>query len=146
MSTNISMGGLMQQAQTKSNPIQDLRVIVNDLTAQLKWYENKYPESDTTKRRELIYNLTEILRRLEQAEPLEVWQHIHRKLTEAKDQKFDGDVAVVYFPLKSTIPDPNGVNQVIIDGCGFNFDNLYQYSYLGMLGKAFISSEMGGDI
>jgi hypothetical protein len=43
MNTNISMGALMQNAQAKTNPIQELRAIVNDLTVQLRWYEAKVP-------------------------------------------------------------------------------------------------------
>jgi hypothetical protein len=104
----------------------------------------KYHDSDTTKRRELIYRLSEVLRSLEQAEPLEVWQIIRKKLTEAKDQKFDGDIAAIYLPLKPSIPEPSIVNMVLIDGCGFDFDNPIEYNYLGIAGTTFVASEMEG--
>jgi hypothetical protein len=57
-----------------------------------------------------------------------VWGRIWQKLMEAKDQHQNADIALVYFPLKPTLPEYHESTQIVIDLCGYNLDP-YAYDY-----------------
>lgn len=127
------IGEKMQSAITEKkgvdNPIGKLRKIITQMESDLNWYRANYPESNTAKKAELITQLDNICTTLEQCEPIDVWRVIWDKLNLARLHEFNGDLALVYFPLKPNLPDYATAKQVIIDLCGFNFSNPRDYEY-----------------
>ena len=59
----ISAFDVLQQQVT--SPVQQLRKEIDLMRSELSWYEKKYPESDTTKRRERLMRLEVICKSLE---------------------------------------------------------------------------------
>lgn len=131
--TNI--GARIQSAiksrQGINNPIGRFRAIVEQMDADLIQYKRKYPDSTTSinKRTDLINELDEICRTLEQYEPIDVWRMIWDKLNLARLCDFDGDIALVYFPLKPNLPDYSEAKQIVIDLCGYDLKNPRDYEY-----------------
>ena len=71
---------------------------------------------------------------------LTLCRFIDEKLAEAKREDFDGDVAVVYIPLKAMLPDEYWqVRTIVIDACGYNLAP-YAYKLLGECGQGFFTS------
>ena len=64
----ISAFDVLQQQVT--SPVQQLRKEIDLMRSELSWYEKKYPESDTTKRRERLMRLEVICKSLESCEPI----------------------------------------------------------------------------
>ena len=129
-----SMGALMHESIAKrngiDNPTGELSAIVEQMTSDLKWYREKYPNANTTKKEELIIKLESIKDTLLMLEPLGAWAEIWRKLDEALLQNEDRDVALVYFPLKASLPpDWEDVKQIVVDLCGYNFTDPMAYDY-----------------
>ena len=130
----MSIGASMQESIAKrdgiDNPIGELSAIVEQMNVDLKWYREKYPNANTSKKAELIQKLESIKDTLLLLEPLGVWRELWRKLDEARLQNEDRDVALVYFPLKSSLPpDWADVKQIVIDLCGYNFPDPMDYDY-----------------
>lgn len=114
-----------------STPVQQLRKVVDTMRSGLVWYEGKYPNSDTTKRRDLLKQLELICQSLEACEPISLMPIIREKLTEAKKHKFDPDCACVWIPLAPVVGDLLHARPAIIDLVGWDISTPYDYNYVG---------------
>jgi hypothetical protein len=125
------MQSAIKNRQGADNPIGQLRLIVDQMDVNLVQYKRKYPDSITSinKRADLINALDEICRALEQCEPIDIWRLIWDKLNHARHHEFNGDMALVYFPLKPDLPDYATAKQIVIDLCGYSFENPRGYEY-----------------
>ena len=133
MSTNI--GQLMEAASILSegmaSPVSKLREEVDLMRSELAWYESKYPEADTSKRRARLQRLELICRSLEGCEPVSLMPIIRDKLTEANRDKFYPDCACVWIPLKPNVPDLLHARPAIVDLIGWEIHTPYDYNYVG---------------
>ena len=133
MSTNI--GEMMAAATTLSegveSPVQQLREEVDLMRAELAWYESKYPEADTSKRRARLQRLEFICRSLEGCEPVSLIKVINGKLSEAYREKFDPDCACVWLPLTPNVPDLLHARPAIIDLVGWEIHTAHDYALVG---------------
>lgn len=63
------LGSLMTASQILqegvNSPVQQLRKEIDLMRSELTWYESKYPEGDTTKRRERLHRLEIICQSIE---------------------------------------------------------------------------------
>ena len=88
----------------------------------------------------MIGELDAVCQELEGLRNLTLCRFLDEKLAEAKREDFDGDVAVVYIPLKAMLPDEYWqVRVIVIDACGYNLAP-YAYKLLGECGKGFFTS------
>ena len=144
---NTSIGQLMEAASILSegveSPVQQLREEIDLMRSELVWYENKYPEVDTSKRRARLQRLDMICRSLEGCEPISLMPIIRDKLSEAKRDKFDPDCAAVWLPLKPNVPDLLHARPAIIDLVGWEIHSIRDYDLVG-IGNAggFICSQL----
>lgn len=141
----MNIGQQMQQAlnPATNNPTAELRAIVARMQSDLKWYKEHHPDADTRKREDLIYQLNSVCRQLESYGALDAWSLIWKKLGEAKDQHQNADIALVYFPLKPTLPEYHESKQIVIDLCGYNLDP-YAYDYCrGKFHTSWINEQEG---
>ena len=133
---NTSIGQLMEAASILSegveSPVQQLREEIDLMRSELAWYESKYHEVDTSKRRARLQRLDMICRSLEGCEPVSLMPIIRDKLTEAKREKFDPDCAAVWLPLKPNVPDLLHARPAIIDLVGWDIRTAYDYNYVGL--------------
>lgn len=126
------------------HPVQNLRSIIDQMRHDLQWYQSKYPEAKTEKKQQLIIQLDAICRSLEECEPIDVWRTIWGKLGEARRDKYNGDVALCYFPLKPVIPEYSESKQIVVDLCGYNL-NPYEYDYCrGKYFTSWVNDQEGG--
>lgn len=123
-----TMESTIQEMNGVRYPVQRLRGIITGMVADLNWYQSKYPEKNTERRRQLIKDLDSVCRTLEACEPVEVWRMIWEKLGEARKEKYNGDIALVYFPLKPELPRYYEARQIVVDLCGYNL-NPVEYDY-----------------
>ncbi|OAV72559.1 hypothetical protein Barb6_01002 [Bacteroidales bacterium Barb6] len=134
------LGNIIAAAQTLSdgvdNPVQELRAFIAQEQSNLRWLQQNRPEVNSEKKWKDIVKLDAIYRALEAYEPLEIWRTIWEKMGEAKRDKYNGDIALVYFPLKPYLPPYHEARQIVIDLCGYNL-NPYAYDYCK--GKYFTS-------
>lgn len=114
-----------------NSPVQQLRKIVDTMRSSLVWYEKKYPDSDTSKRRELLQQLEIVCQSLEACEPISLMKTIHTKLAEAKKHKFDPDCACVWLPLSPVVSDILYARPAIIDLVGWDISSPYDYDHVG---------------
>ena len=143
----MNIGKKMQAASAMqegvNNPVALLRKLIDGMRSNLCYYEKMNLNANTAKRREFIMQLELICQSFEQSGPLDVWTSIWEKLKEAKRDPFDGDIALVYFPLKSTLPRYSESKQVVIDACGYNLEP-YAYDYCrGKFFTSWINGEEG---
>lgn len=125
-----------------NSPVQQLRKIVDTMRSGLVWYEKKSPNSDTSKRRELLQQLEIICQSLEACEPIFLMKTIRTKLAEAKKHKFDPDCACVWLPLAPIVGDMIHARPAIIDLVGWDISSPYDYDHVGELnGGGFICSD-----
>ena len=122
------------------NPVGLLRAEINAMKNGLKWYEKNYPNTDTTKKSELINRLNSICESLEACEPISVMRTISSKLSEAAKHKFRPDCACVWIPLTPNVPDIHYAKPAIIDLVGWNILTQYDYNHVGMCNGTFITS------
>lgn len=115
-----------------NSPVQQLRIEIDLMRSELIWYENKYPDVDTTKRRERLIRLDAIYRALEECEPIDLMRIIRVKLAEAKKHKFAPDCACVWLPLSPSVGDLLYARPAIIDLVGWNIKTPYDYNYVGL--------------
>lgn len=131
----MNIGKLMQAAitlsQASESPVQKLRAITSDMLANLKWYETKHPEADTSKRRDLIAKLDVICRKLEECEPIDLMRIIRQKLMEAKKDQFRPDTAVIIIPLTPDFPGIYDCNPAFIDLTGWEMSSERDYDLIG---------------
>ena len=131
-----NIGEMMAAATTLSegmaSPVSQLREEVDLMRAELAWYESKYPEADTSKRRARLQRLEFICRSLEGCEPVSLIKVINGKLSEAYREKFDPDCAAVWLPLKPNVPDLLHARPAIIDLVGWDIRTAYDYNYAGL--------------
>lgn len=132
-----NIGQLMQASeilqQGIDNPVPRLRSLVDDMRSRLKWYNDKYPEIDTSKRWQLIQELELICMTLEKYEPIELMKTIRRGLDDAARNSLNPDCAEIWVPLKSDV-DIRNINKLkiaVIDLVGFDFDSPYLYDLIG---------------
>lgn len=142
----MGIGEQMQNRLTRSiegDAIQRLRSLIGEDRKKLVWLSKNKPELDLTTKVEHLNEFDTICRELEGFRPLEPWRLIWEKLGEAVKDGFDGDLAVVYFPLKANMPEYYyDTKQVIIDLAGYNLWNPRDYSQTGRLGKLYLASEV----
>lgn len=126
-----------------NNPVQQLRSIIDTMRSGLTWYEKKYPDSDTSKRRDLLQQLETICRSMEACEPISLMPIIREKLSEAKKHKFNPDCACVWIPLSPVVSDLLHARPAIIDLVGWDIHTEYDYKYVGAAnaGGTFICSD-----
>lgn len=134
----------MQQAYAMRsrayNPVGQLRAIVERMIGELKQAEEKAPLANHSRRWALIGELDAICQALESLRSLTLCRFLDEKLAEAKRERFDGDVAVVYIPLKGELPDEYWqLRVIVIDACGYNMEP-YAYQQLGTCGRRFFTS------
>ena len=72
------------------SPVQQLRKEIDLMRSELLWYERKYKDSDTTKRRERLQRLEVICKSLESCEPVSLMPLIREKLNEARRRRGQG--------------------------------------------------------
>jgi inorganic triphosphatase YgiF len=129
------LGSLMTASQILqegvNSPVQQLRKIVDTMRSGLVWYEKKYPDSDTSKRRELLQQLEIVCQSLEACEPISLMKTIRTKLAEAKKHKFDPDCACVWIPLAPVVGDILHARPAIIDLVGWYISSPYDYDHVG---------------
>lgn len=123
------MQSAIEEKKSVDNPIGKLRKIITQMESDLEWYRVKFPESNAAKKADLINQLDNICKTLEQYEPIDVWRMIWDKLNLARLCDFDGDIALVYFPLKPNLPDYSEAKQIVIDLCGYDLKNPRDYEY-----------------
>ena len=138
------LGLQMQRAEEMRsrayNPVGRLRAIVERMISELKQAEAKAPLANFSRRWALIEELDAVCHELEGLRNLALCHFLDKKLAEAKREAFDGDVAVVYIPLKAELPDEYWeVRAIVIDACGYNLEP-YAYKLLGECGKGFFTS------
>ena len=126
----ISAFDVLQQQVT--SPVQQLRKEIDLMRSELSWYEMKYPESDTTKRRERLMRLEVICKSLESCEPISLMPLIRDKLNEARRHKFTPDCACVWLPLSPCVADLLHAKPAVIDLIGWDISTPYDYSYVGL--------------
>ena len=114
-----------------NSPVQQLRKIVDTMRSGLVWYEKKYPNSDTSKRRELLQQLEIVCQSMEACEPISLMKTIRTKLMEAKKHKFDPDCACVWIPLVPVVGDILHARPAIIDLVGWKISSPYDYDHVG---------------
>ena len=125
---------------SSATPPGRLRAIVERMIGELKQAEEKAPLANHSRRWALIGELDEICQDLEGLRNLALCRFLDEKLAEAKRELFDGDVAVVYIPLKGELPDEYWqVRVIVIDACGYNLAP-YAYQLLGKCGQEFFTS------
>lgn len=129
----------MNAGDEVENPVMQLRSLIEHNRSKLRWLAVNKPDIDLSAKKEYLSKLDAICRRLEAQPPIEPWQIIWEKLGEAKREKFNGDLAVIYFPLKPQLPVYQDSRQVVIDLCGYNL-NPYEYTFTGMLCRQFFTS------
>ena len=138
-----SIGNIIDEAMNAGNEMDDpvvmLRNLIEEDRSKLCWLARNKPEIDLSAKREHLVKLDAICRKLEAQPPIEPWRIIWDKLGEAKREKINGDLALVYFPLKPQLPDYYQTKQVVIDLCGYNLDPR-EYSLTGFFGKQFYTS------
>ena len=122
MGKKTNLGLQMQQAHAMRsrayNPVGRLRAIIEGM----------------------IGELNAVCQELEGLRNLTLCRFIDEKLAEAKREDFDGDVAVVYIPLKAMLPDEYWqVRTIVVDACGYNLAP-YAYKLLGECGQGFFTS------
>ena len=129
------LGSLMTASQILqegvNSPVQQLRKIVDTMRSGLVWYEKKYPDSDTSKRRELLQQLEIVCQSLEACEPISLMKTIRTKLAEAKKHKFDPDCACIWLPLSPVVGDILHARPAIIDLVGWDISSPYDYDHVG---------------
>lgn len=137
-----NIGQLMQASailqQGINNPVARLRTIVDDMRNKLKYYNGKHPETDTSKRWQLLQELELICQTLEKCEPISLMPIINKQLQDAYRDDFHPDVAVIILPLKSYVQDLLHCRPAYIDLVGFGVDNPREFDYLGMLNGQYI--------
>ena len=126
----ISAFDVLQQQVT--SPVQQLRKEIDLMRSELSWYEKKYPESDTTKRRERLLRLEVICKSLESCEPISLMPLIREKLNEARRHKFYPDSACVCLPLSPCVADLLHAKPAVIDLIGWDISTPYDYNYVGL--------------
>ena len=144
MGKKTNLGLQMQRADEMRsrayNPVGQLRAIIERMISELKQAEEKVPLANYSRRWALIGELDAVCQELEGLRNLTLCRFLDEKLAEAKREDFDGDVAVVYIPLKAMLPDEYWlVRTIVIDACGYNLAP-YAYKLLGECGKGFFTS------
>ena len=136
-----NIGKTMERALNKNadNPIVLLRNLIEKDRNQLQWLSEHRPEVDLSAKHEHLERLDSICRILEIWPPIEPWITIWQKLGEAKREGFNGDLALLYFPLKAILPPYHESRQVVIDLCGYDLDPRV-YSLTGYFGRQFFTS------
>lgn len=114
------------------SPVQQLRKEIDLMRSTLTWYESKYPDVDTSKRREQLSRLDVICRSLEDCEPVYVMKTIREKLAEAVKHKFNPDCVCIWLPLSHSTGDILHARPAIIDLVGWNIKSPYDYNYVGL--------------
>lgn len=114
-----------------NSPVQQLRKEIDFMRSALTWYESKYPDADTSKRREQLSRLDVICRSLEDCEPIDLMRILRIKLAEAKKHKVDPDCACIWLPLSPHVSDLLHARPAIIDLVGWNIKTPYDYNYVG---------------
>ena len=125
----ISAFDVLQQQVT--SPVQQLRKEIDLMRSELSGYEKRYPESDTTKRRERLLRLEVICKSLESCEPISLMPLIRDKLNEARRHKFNPDCACVWLPLSPCVADLLHAKPAVIDLIGWDISTPYDYNYVG---------------
>lgn len=114
-----------------NSPVQQLRKIVDTMRSELTWYKAKYPNADTTKRRDRLSELEIVCQSLEACEPIFLMKTIREKLAEAKKHKFDPDCACIWLPLSPVVGDILYARPAIIDLVGWDISSPYDYDHVG---------------
>lgn len=125
--------------ENADNPIVLLRNLIEKDRSQLQWLSEHRPELDIEPKFAHLKQLDSICRTLESWPPIEPWITIWQKLGEAKREKFDADLALLYFPLKAILPTYYESKQVVVDLCGYDLDPR-AYSLTGYFGRQFFTS------
>lgn len=144
MGKKTDLGLQMQRADEMRsrayNPVGQLRAIIERMIGELKQAEEKAPLANYSRRWALISELDAVCQELEGLRNLTLCRFLDKKLAEAKRERFDGDVAVVYIPLKGILPDEYWqVRVIVIDACGYNLAP-YAYQLLGKCGQEYFTS------
>ena len=126
------MSAVSMLSEGMESPVQQLGKEIDLMRSELAWYESKYPNTDTSKRRERIQRLDLIYRTLEKCEPINLMSVIRDKLMEARKQDFKPDCACVWIPLVPNVPDLLHARPAIIDMVGWNIKTSYDYNHVGL--------------
>ena len=122
------------------NPVGQLRAIIERMISELKQAEEKAPLANYSRRWALIGELNAVCQELEGLRNLTLCRFIDEKLAEAKREDFDGDVAVVYSPLKAMLPDEYWQARTsVVDAWGYNVAR-YGDEWLGECGEGCVTS------
>ncbi|MEY8658798.1 hypothetical protein [Parabacteroides distasonis] len=125
------------------SPVQRLRKEIDIMRSEISWHENKYPGSDTTKRRQRLQRLDLICKSLESCEPVSLMSLIRDKLKEARRHEFDPDCACIWLPLSPSVADLLHAKPAIIDLIGWDISTPYDYDHVGMANAGgFICSDI----
>jgi len=149
-----NIGTLMQASailqQGVDNPVAVLRKELDDMRSELRYYESKHPDINTTKRWQRIQKLDAATREIEKSEPLELMKIIRTKLDEAYHDEFHPSVVVPIIPLFRGIMDLSTCRPAYVNLTEAVVHNPYEYEHLGWRqNTAFICSDLrtkGGEI
>ena len=106
-----------------SDPIKDLRTIIEEKRFRLARFNASKPEVDTSKRWEEINYLDSICKSLENSTrliPLSVIERMNKGVIEAGLTDFDANCIQVWLPLKDGLNLDNA-RPCILDLCGFKY-------------------------
>ena len=141
----MNIGSLMEASTILhagvTSPVAALRQEINQMKSELRWYQEKNPQTDTVKRSERLCRLELIVREIEWCEPINVTRIIREKLTEAIKDRFNPDVACIWMPLRASMPDILHARPAIIDLTGWTISSEYDYDHVGALNGAYIASD-----